>query len=229
MRAIRAVAVAAALVALDVSAATAQSTRGFNNSWFWGVKAGGHFYQVQSEEPGNAFSLLGGADWLITRERGGLYVSFDHTFFSDKFVLVNDSLSPIDTVARTVFLSGMRRFTMAGMLFPYQRKYLQTYFGLGATLNQIAKAEPVGTYRNRQQETLVTSTVRQFRTNATPIVMLGSQLRLLYASAFAQATFSPASSQFFLFTGNNWRTTVEAGLRYNIGSSIDPLRTNRQR
>jgi hypothetical protein len=228
MRAIRAVAVAAALVALDVSAATAQSTRGFNNSWFWGLKAGGHFYQVQSDADGS-LSPLGGVDWLITRERGGLYVSFDHTFFKDKFVLVNDSLSPIDTVARTVFLSGMRRFTMAGMLFPYQRKYLQTYFGLGATLNQIAKAEPVGTYRNRQQETLVTSTVRQFRTNATPIVMVGSQLRLLYASAFAQATFSPASSQFFLFTGNNWRTTVEAGLRYNIGSSIDPLRTTRQR
>ena len=228
MRAIRAVAVAAALVALDVSAAAAQSTRGFNNSWFWGAKAGGHFYQVQSDADGS-LSPLGGVDWLITRERGGLYVSFDHTFFKDKFVLVNDSLSPIDTVPRTVFLSGMRRFTMAGMIFPYQRKYVQTYFGLGATLNQIAKAEPVGTYRNRQQETLVTSTVRQFRTNATPIVMLGSQLRLLYASAFAQATFSPASSQFFLFTGNNWRTTVEAGLRYNIGSSIDPLRTTRKR
>lgn len=228
MRAIRAVAVAAALVALDVSVATAQSTRGFNNSWFWGAKAGGHFYQVQSD-PDGSLSALGGVDWLITRERGGLYVSFDHTFFKDKFVLVNDSLSPIDTVPRTVFLSGMRRFTMAGMLFPYQRKYLQTYFGLGATLNQIAKAEPVGTYRNRQQETLVTSTVRQFRTNATPVVILGSQLRLLYASAFAQASFSPASSQFFLFTGNNWRTTVEGGLRYNIGSSIDPLRTNRSK
>lgn len=223
MRAIRAVAVAAALLGLNASAATAQSTRNFKDSWFWGVKGGANFYQVQSD-PDGSLSPLGGADWLITRTNAGLYVSFDHTFFKDKFVLVNDSLSPIDTVPRTVFLSGMRRFTMAGMLFPYQKKYLQTYFGLGATLNQIAKAEPVGTYRNRQQETLVASTVRQFRTSAAPIVIMGTQLRLLYASAFGQVSFSPASSQFFLFTGNNWRTTLEAGLRYNIGSSIDPMR-----
>jgi hypothetical protein len=222
MRAIRAVAVAA-LVALDVGAAAAQSTRNFKDSWFWGVKGGAHFYQVQSD-PDGSLSPLGGVDWLITRSVGGLYASFDHTFFKDKFVLVNDSLSPVDTVPRTVFLSGMRRFTLAGMLFPYQRKYVQTYFGLGASLNQIAKAEPVGSYRNRSQETLVTSTVRQFRTSASPVVIAGGQLRLLYASAFGQVSFQPASGQFFLFTGNNWRTTVEAGMRYNIGSSIDRMR-----
>jgi hypothetical protein len=224
MRAIRAVAGAlAALVALNVDEAAGQSTRGFKDSWFWGVKAGGMMYQVQSD-PDNALSPLGGVDWLITRTNGGLYVSFDHTFFKDQSVFVNDSLSPVDTVPRTVFLSGMRRFTLAGMLFPYQRKYLQTYFGLGATLNQIAKAEPVGTYRTPSQENLVASTVREFRTSATPIVIFGTQMRLLYLSAFGQLSASPASSRFFLFTGNNWRTTLEGGLRYNIGSSIDRMR-----
>lgn len=224
MRAIRAVAVALiALAVANVGDATAQSTRGFKDSWFWGVKGGGIFYQVQSD-PDNSLSPLAGIDWLITRTNGGLYVSFDHTFFQDKSVFVNDSLSPVDTVPRTVFLSGMRRFTMAGMLFPYQRKYLQTYFGLGATLNQIAKAEPVGTYRTPAQENLVASTVREFRTSATPIVIFGTQMRLLYLSAFGQVSASPASSRFFLFTGNNWRTSFEGGVRYNIGSSIDRMR-----
>lgn len=222
MRAIRVLAVAA-LVALDISAASAQSTRNFKDSWFWGLKGGGMFYQVQSDIDGS-LAPLAGVDWLITRTNGGMYVSFDHSFFKDQFVLVNDSLSPIDTVPRTVFLSGMRRYTVAGMLFPYQRKYLQTYFGLGATLSQVAKAEPVGTYRNRSQEQLVQATVRQFRTSASPIVIVGTQLRLLLASAFGQVTFSPAGSQFFLFTGNNWRTSFEAGLRYNVGSSIDRMR-----
>lgn len=222
MRAFRGVAVAA-LVAVSAGAADAQSTRNFKDSWFWGLKGGAMFYQVQSD-PDGSLSPLGGIDWLITRTRGGLYASFDHTFFKDKIVFVNDSISPVDTVPRTVFLSGMRRFTLAGVFFPYQRKYVQTYAGLGATLNQIAKAEPVGTYRTPAQERLVASTVRQFRTSATPLVLLGGQLRLLYASAFAQASFSPATSQFFLFTGNNWRTTFEGGLRYNIGSSIDRMR-----
>ena len=222
MRALRGVLVIA-LVTLAASGADAQSTRNFKDSWFWGVKGGGMFYQVQSD-PDGSLSPMGGIDWLITRTNGGLYASFDHTFFTDKVVFVNDSLAPIDTVPRTVFLSGLRRFTLAGMLFPYQRKYVQTYFGLGATLNQIAEAEPVGTYRTPSQERLVASTVRQFRTSATPIVIAGGQLRLLYASAFGQVSFSPATSQFFLFTGNNWRTSVEAGLRYNVGSSIDRMR-----
>ena len=39
MRAIRVLA-AAPLVVLDVSAAAAQSTRHFHDSWFWGVKGG---------------------------------------------------------------------------------------------------------------------------------------------------------------------------------------------
>jgi hypothetical protein len=222
MRAICGVAVAM-LIALDVGSADAQSTRNFKNSWFWGVKAGGTFYQVQSD-PDGSLSPLGGIDWLITRTNGGLYASFDHTFFKDQSVFVRDSVGPVDTIPRRVFLSGMRRFTLAGVFFPYQRKYLQTYFGLGATLSQIAKAEPEGTYRNATQEQVVAGTVRQFRTTAHPIVIAGGQLRLLHVSAFAQATTSPANRQFFLFTGTNWRSTVEAGLRYNVGSSIDPMR-----
>jgi hypothetical protein len=222
MRAIRALAVAA-LVALDVSAASAQSTRHFKDSWFWGVKGGGMFYQVMSD-PDGSLSPLAGVDWLITRTKGGMYVSFDHLFFVDKPVLVNDSISPLDTVPRTVILSGMRRFTIAGMFFPLQSYRFHPYFGLGATLNHIAKAEPVGTFRNSTQQNVVFGTVQTLRSTATPIVIVGAQLKLLYFSAFGQATASPAHAQFFLFTGNNWRTSFEGGLRYNIGSSIDRMR-----
>jgi hypothetical protein len=222
MRAIYAVAVAM-LVALDVSSADAQSTRGFKDSWFWGVKAGGTFYQVQSD-PDGSLAPMGGVDWLITRTNGGLYASFDHSFFQDQSVFINDSVGPVDTIPRRVFLSGMRRFMLAGMLFPYQRKYLQTYFGLGAMLNQIDKAEPEGDFRNPTQEVLVNATVREFRTSLTPVVIVGVQLRLLYFSGFVQGTSTRATRNFFLFNGNNWRSTVEAGLRYNIGSSIDPMR-----
>ncbi len=81
MRAICAVAVAT-LVSLGAGAADAQSTRGFKDSWFWGMKGGGTFYQVQSDADGS-LSPLGGIDWLITRTNAGLYASFDHTFFKD--------------------------------------------------------------------------------------------------------------------------------------------------
>jgi hypothetical protein len=222
MRAMRAWLAVAAIMALDVSAAAAQSTRHFKDSWFWGLKGGATLYQVQSNP--NALAPMAGADWLITRTKGGLYVSFDHSFFTSDTVFVNDSLSPLDTVPRMVLLGGLRRFTIAGMLFPIQSNRVHPYLGIGATMNHIASAAAQGTYRNQTQAQLVDATVAQFRSAASPIFILGTQLRLPGMSFFFQATASPANANFFLFNGSNWRTTGEAGLRYNVGSSIDPMR-----
>jgi hypothetical protein len=222
MRAIRTLAVAA-LVALDVSAAAAQSTRHFKDSWFWGLKGGGTLYQVQSHPQGPALAPMAGIDWLITRTTGGLYVSFDHSFFKRDSVFVNDSLSPLDTVPRTVILSGMRRFTIAGMLFPMPTYRVHPYVGFGVTLSHIAKATPLGSYRNGTQQQLVEGTVQNFRSVGSPIVILGTQLRLLKFSAFVQGSAVPTNAQFFLWTGSGWRTTAEAGLRFNVGTSIDRM------
>jgi hypothetical protein len=229
MRAISALAVAA-LVTLDVGAAAAQSTRHFNDSWFWGAKAGVLAYQVQSavnppsNNIGNEFALLGGVDWLITRKKGGLYVAFDYSFVTGDSVFVNDSITPLDTVPRSVHLEGMRRFTLAGMLFPLESQRYHPYFGLGMSLSSIAEVEPQGTFSGPIQETLVLNTVTQFKTAATPIVILGLQMRLIGFSIFGQATATPANNHFFLWTQNGWRTSGEVGIRYNIGSSIDRMR-----
>jgi hypothetical protein len=224
MRAIRALIVAALM--LTASSAAAQSTRGFKDSWFWGLKGGAMIYQVFSDAQGDgSLGPLGGIDWMITRTKGGLYASFDYLYFKDQFVLVNDSISPLDTVPRQVFLTGMRRFTLAGMLFPMQTYWLHPYFGVGVTLNHISKVEPVGNYRNGLQAALVQATIQEFRTSAAPIVIMGAQLKLAVgASAFGQLTVSPAHDNFFLFTGNNWRSSAEVGMRINTGTSIDRMR-----
>lgn len=221
MRAIRALSVVA-LVALDASAAAAQSTRHFRDSWFWGLKGGALAYQVQSDPSG--LSPMAGADWLITRRRGGLYVSFDHSFFKRDSVFVNDSVTPLDTVARTIILSGMRRVTIAGMLFPLDNQRIHPYIGFGAALSAVARAEPQGPYDSPTQENLVLATVNRFKAVASPIVIVGTQVRLLWVSAFGQLTASPTNNEFFLFTRSGWRTSAELGLRYNIGSSIDRMR-----
>lgn len=224
MRAIRALAVAA-LVGLDVSAASAQPSRHFKDSWFWGLKGGGTFYQVQSD-PNGSLAPLGGVDWLITRTNGGLYVSYDHAFFN-QFVFVNDSTGPIDVTpgGRQVLIKDARRFTMSGVLFPMQTYRMHPYIGFGITLSHIAKATAQGTYTNpNRQQPLVEGTIQQFRSVALPVFMIGSQIRLIKFSVFGQATAIPASRNFFLFTGSGWRTSVEGGIRWNTGSSIDRMR-----
>jgi len=221
MRAIRAVAVAA-LVVLDASAAAAQQARGFKDSWFWGLKGGGTFYQVMSDSQPPSLGPMAGIDWLITRKSGGLYLSFDQTFFN-QFVFISDSISPLDTVARRVNLSGLRRFSLVGMIFPKQSGFMQPYVGLGIAMHHIASAEAEGTYRNATQFNLVQSTIQQFRSAASPLFMLGSQFKLPLVSVFGQVSATAADDKFFLFTGSNWRTTVEGGVRYNFGSSIDRM------
>jgi hypothetical protein len=92
-------------------------------------------------------------------------------------------------------------------------------------MNVIANAQPVSTtYANQTQRNLVEATVQSFKSVASPVIMLGAQIRVPLASLFVQGTATPVSDRFFLFTGNGWRTSVEAGMRYNVGSSIDRMR-----
>jgi len=224
----------AALLLLNIGAADAQASRGFKDSWFWGAKSGLLNYQVVNNAVAKSpLAPMAGGDWLITRSRGGLYLSFDYSFFSADSVFVNDSISPLDQAPRILEIGGLRRFTLAAMLFPMQTYRMHPYLGFGFALAHIARADPQGTcggcpagstYRNATQENLVLSTVKFFRSTATPVVMIGTQLRLPLASAFAQVTASPATDNFFLFSGSGWRTTLEAGLRYNFGSSIERVR-----
>jgi hypothetical protein len=230
---VRALAVVA-LVALSARAAMAQPTRHFKDSWFWGIKGGALGYQIQSDMvPNNPFERfwggpvapLAGLDWLITRTNGGLYVSYDQSFF-EHFVLVNDSAGPLDFTpgGRQVVLKDLRRFTMAGMLFPMQSYFMHPYVGFGATLSYIGKATPQGTYTNpARQQPLVEGTIAQFRSVALPVFMIGTQFRLLKFSTFGQATAIPASRSFFLFTGSGWRVTLEGGIRFNVGTSIERM------
>ena len=223
MRAIRAVAVAA-LVIFDVSAATAQSTRHFHDSWFWGLKGGAMAYQVQSDANGG-LAPMAGADWLITRKHGGLYVAGDYTVFSEQ-VFVNDSINPIDVTpgGRATDIEDMIRFTFAGMLFPLESQRFSPYIGMGIALSSIIGTNAQGTFVNRTQENLVLTTIQTFKTTLQPNLIAGAQLRLPFLSVFGHTTVTRANNTFFLFTRPSWRMTFETGVRYNMGSSIDRLR-----
>jgi hypothetical protein len=224
MRGFRALAVLA-LVALPAAGVSAQATRGFKDSWYWGLKAGGMMYQVQSDSM--AFAPVVGVDWFISRTVGGLYVSFDQAFFHNAAVFVNDSVNPLYAGPRTVYLSNMRRLSVAGMLFPMQSYRLHPYVGFGGTLNYIASVKPQGAYvtpGGQTQKALVDATVQQFRSNAVPLALIGAQLRLIKLSVFGQVTATPSTSNFFLFTGTGVRATGEFGVRFNTGTSVDPMR-----
>jgi hypothetical protein len=223
MRLLRVLTAAIGLAALLPRPSAAQEGRQFKDAWFWGIKGGGMLYSSASTE--NSFAPSVGAEWLITRSRAGLYVSFDQTFLSTNGQFFDrDSDS---TFYRNVALKNLRRFGMAAMVFPLQTAKYHPYFGIGLTLNQIGSASFTGSFASPARYQIALDSVQSKKTSFSPTLIGGLQVRMPGFSVFGQAVASPAQQNFFLYNQNGGAAVnigLEGGIRYNFGSSIDRVR-----
>ena len=217
MRMTRALIAALALVAVLPQIGTAQMGRSFKDAWFWGVKGGGMDYNSATTTHQQA--PLGGVEWLITRTRGGLYVSYSQALFTDQAGIMLEG----DTTVHLVNLKNMRRLDVAAMVFPGLSMYARPYAGIGFSIKQINSAELADLTSFSSPDDIATAQafITQLRTAASPYFVIGTQLRLPLFSFFAQGTASPANRNMFLFNGKSFHLTYEAGLRLNVGTSID--------
>lgn len=217
MRLHRVLGAATVLAALLSQPSAAQEGRQFKDSWFWGVKAGGLLYSSPATDRSGA--PLVGADWLITRSQGGLYVSFDQSFFTTQGSFADRDADSVFT--RPVALKNLRRVTLAAMAFPMQSRDVHPYAGVGLALQQIASAAAQGNFASTTRLQIAADSVQSKKTAFTPILMAGVQARLASFSLFAQATGSPSQKGFFLYNGNSaFNLSLEAGVRYNVGTAI---------
>ena len=218
MRIARVLAAALALAAMVPRDGTAQQALSFKDAWFWGIKAGGMDFTsgtgARQEAP------MFGAEWMITRSHGGLYVSFSQAFFNDQAGILTNT-GPADTLPLVVNLKDMRRLDMAAMIFPGSSLYTHPYAGIGFSLKQIATATPAAAYTSVDQANMGDALITSLRTGASPYFIIGSQFRFPLFSLFVQGTASPALKNMFLYNGSSFHLTYEVGLRYNAGGSID--------
>ncbi|MDB4905826.1 MAG: hypothetical protein JWO05_610 [Gemmatimonadetes bacterium] len=221
MKSTRALALALALCAVLPTAGAAQqrSTNTFENSWFWGVKGGSMMYSAPTKSNGNG--ALVGLDWLITRRKGGLYVSYDQSFLKSS-AIISDSIGPADTTAHVVDFKNLRRVSAMAVGFPGSMHYVRPYVGLGFSYNSIATITPRYTPTSAEQQALGNAIVQNYQTAFSPIAMVGVQGNWRNLGAFVQATGTTVTKNFFLYAQNRpIRASFEAGLRWNVGSSID--------
>lgn len=223
MRLLRVLAVATGFAALLSSSAAAQDGRQFKDAWFWGVKAGGLLYSSASTS--GAAAPLVGAEWLITRSKGGLYVSYDQSFLTTTGAFIDHD--PDSVFVRNVTLKNMRRFTLAGMAFPMQTRTLHPYAGFGLAFHEVAGAalQTGPTTGARYQVAL--DSIQARKAAFSPIFIGGAQYRLRPLSVFGQVTASPTQQAFFLSNSSSSRSfnfSLEFGARYNVGTSIDRAR-----
>jgi hypothetical protein len=115
----------------------------------------------------------------------------------------------------------MRRATIAGFVFPtMKRGYLRPYAGAGFVLLDFHAASPENAGSNSAENQYVIEALQDSKSGASIIGIVGLQAQLKRLSAFGQGSLMPAQGTNFLLNGN-YTLIFEAGLRYNIGTSID--------
>jgi len=203
-------------VALAPSVGSAQSAREFNDSWFWGVKGG---VSTFSPTLGSTHSTATyGADWLITRTRGGLYVSYDEANVS----AMSAVLDPTSADGfRPVHVSRMHRVGFAALAFPWQFGRVRPYAGLGLTINVIGSATPQLSASESSVDDAVFQRIDDRRSQAAILGMGGVQVQFHKLAVFGQASVAPSSANFLL--NNSALGFFEAGVRYNFGTAREGL------
>lgn len=186
--------------------------RDFEDSWFWGVKAGVSTFSptLGSTEATATY----GAEWFITRTRGGLYVSADESNLSSTSVVFDPSA---DGSFRSVRVRKLRRIGVAALAFPWKFHNLRPYAGVGLMMNVIGDATPELSVTETTVGDAVIQRVDDRRSQSALLGMAGAQLQLGKLAVFGQASVAPTSANFLL--NNSVLGFYEAGIRYNFSSS----------
>ena len=212
MRTVRWLSLGFALATVLASQAMAQEGRHFKNAWFWGAKAG--FTSFSTDRVKNAVAPSIGVEWLITRSRGGLYVSADQSFFTEETTIFTSAYGP-----HRMRMENMRRITITGLAFPFSIGTLRPYGGVGLAMNFIQNVTPVDPFTSQDQELIVARRAMDTKDRAAFLAMVGVQLQYLRFSAFGQASIMPAQARFMMNSRPVYQ--LEGGIRWNVGSSID--------
>ncbi len=213
MQKLRAVAVALVATIVVSASTSAQEMRNFDNSWFWGFKSGINTFSAPGH--GNTSTVDMGIDWLITRTKGGLYISGNQSVF-ERDVDVLDATS--NTGQRTIRVNDLRRITVAAVGFPKHFGGITPYAGVGYMIAVLGDARIFVDSANTFPTNSFFDQVDNARSRGAVIGMGGVQIQTKRAAIFAQETLVP-SNRNFLF--NSVLSFFEFGVRYNFGSSID--------
>ena len=212
MQKLRAVAVAVIATFVVTAGASAQEMRNFDNSWFWGFKSGINTFTVPGR--GNTSTVDMGVDWLITRTKGGLYVSGNQSIFERDITVFDNGAA----TNRTVRINDLRRITLAGVAFPKHFGGITPYAGLGYTIAILGDARVFVDSASAFPSNAFLDEVESMRSRSAVVGIGGIQIQASRAAIFAQETLIPSNPSFLL---SSVLSFFEFGLRWNFGSSIE--------
>ena len=202
--------------ALIPAGASAQRRREFEDSWFWGVKGGVSTFSPTFGDVESAPTY--GAEWLITRTHGALYVSIDETNLNSTSVVFDPTA---DGGFRRVDVDRMHRVGAAALAFPKRFGRVRPYAGLGLTVNVIGGTDPILLDTDEVLDDGVFQRLEDRRSQAAFILMGGVQAQFHRAAVFFQASVAPTGSNFLL--SDSSLGFFEAGVRYNFSGAREGI------
>lgn len=213
MQKLKAVFVALVATVVVAGSARAQENRNFDNSWFWGFKSGVNTFSVPGH--GNTSTVDLGIDWVITRSKGGLYVSGNQSVFQRDLEFLDPASN---TGQRTVRVNDLRRITLGALAFPKHFGGITPYAGLGYTIAVLGDARVFVDSANTFPSNAFLDEVESERSRSAVVAIGGVQIQASRMAIFAQETIVPSNSTFLFRSVLNF---FEFGIRLNLGSSID--------
>lgn len=201
------------ITALLATTAQAQESHPFRNSWFWGAKVG--TFSIATTETSRKWAPSIGAEWLITRNAGGLLVFGDHTNFDARTSVDDGSTS---TGRREVDISDLRRLGFAAVISPRAFGMARPYVGLGFSLNVVGRADALPDSAGNPASASVSTAIEDQRSSASVLGLAGTQFQFSRAALFTQVTATPGNERFLLNDGP--LIGLEFGVRYNFGASV---------
>jgi hypothetical protein len=202
MQKLRAVAVAVVATLVVSASASAQEMRNFDNSWFWGFKSGINTFSAPGH--GNTSTVDLGIDWLITRSKGGLYVSGNQSIFK-RDVDVFDPAS--NNLQRTVQVSDLRRLSFAAVAFPKHFGAITPYGGLGYSIAVLGDVRVYADTANTFPNNAFFDKVDAARSRGA---VFGGAPRSSPRKRCCRATASSCFPASFRFSSSAFATTLEA-------------------
>jgi hypothetical protein len=202
--------------ALVPATGSAQRVREFEDSWFWGVKGGVSSFSPTLGDSETAATF--GAEWLITRTHGALYVSVDQANIEATSAVFDPTA---DGSVRPVAVDKLRRVGFAALAFPKRFGRFRPYAGLGLSIDLIGDAVPLVTGDESSVDDAVYQRIDDRKSQAALLGMGGVQVQVGPAAVFGQASFIPANKKFLL---DDSMSFFEFGVRYNFGGAREGIK-----
>jgi len=210
---------AAVLPALAGAQVTSKAPRGFDDSWYWGIKGGATMFTTGLSGDSKVSAPTVGAEWVITRTRVAAYLSMQQAFFDNTAAVFDASASGS---VRPVSIGDLRSYNAGMFFYPVRFGELRPYAGLGLSINVIQNAEPLGTYSSEDAQNAVFASVDDQSSRVSAQFTLGAQYEVQRFALFAQAATLPTRRN-FLINGAANTFVLEAGLRFNLVGAIEKL------